>query len=61
VKVTTYHNSVISLALGAMLLALGFPAEAQQPKKVPQIGYVSGTGRPSDPGPRENRGVTQAW
>jgi ABC-type uncharacterized transport system substrate-binding protein len=29
------------LALCAMLLALSFPAEAQQPKKVPRIGYLS--------------------
>ena len=29
------------LALTAMLFALGFPAEAQQPKKVPRIGYLS--------------------
>ena len=26
-------------------------AEAQQPTKIPRIGYVSGTGSPSDPGP----------
>ena len=30
-----------SFALCAMLIALGFPAEAQQPKKVPRIGYVA--------------------
>ena len=30
-----------SFALGVMLIALGFPAEAQQPKKVPRIGYLS--------------------
>jgi putative ABC transport system substrate-binding protein len=29
------------LALGAMLLALCLPAEAQQPKKIPRIGYLS--------------------
>ena len=28
------------LALGALLLALSFPADAQQPKKVPRIGYL---------------------
>ena len=32
------------MALGAMLLALSFPANAQQPKKVPRIGYlIAGT------------------
>src|SRR5262245_21864571 len=30
-----------SFVLGAMLIALGFPVEAQQPKKVPLIGYLS--------------------
>jgi putative tryptophan/tyrosine transport system substrate-binding protein len=35
-------KKVIRLALGAMLLALSFPAEAQQSKKVPRIGFLSG-------------------
>jgi len=30
------------IALGAMLLALSVPAEAQQPAKVPRIGFLSG-------------------
>src|SRR5881397_2173682 len=33
-------KNVICLALGAMLLLLGLPAGAQQPKKVPRIGYL---------------------
>ena len=36
-------KQVICLALGALLFALSFPAEAQQPKKVPRIGYLSGS------------------
>jgi len=32
-----------SFALGVMLMTLGFPAEAQQPKKVHRIGYLSST------------------
>ena len=32
------------LTLSAMLFAVSFHAEAQQPKKVPRIGYVSGSG-----------------
>lgn len=32
------------LTFCAILLALCLPAEAQQPKKVPRIGYLSGTG-----------------
>ncbi len=34
-------KKIICLALCALLLALGLPAEAQQPKKVPRIGYLS--------------------
>jgi putative ABC transport system substrate-binding protein len=37
---------VMIIALASIHLA-----EAQQPKKVPRIGYVSGTGNPSNPGP----------
>jgi ABC-type uncharacterized transport system substrate-binding protein len=33
----------ICLALGALLLALSFPVQAQQPKKVPRLGYLSNT------------------
>jgi putative ABC transport system substrate-binding protein len=35
------RKTVVSFALCAMLFALCFPAEAQQPKKVPRIGYLS--------------------
>src|SRR5262249_36364896 len=34
------------LAVGALLIALCFPAQAQQPTKIPRIGYFSG-GSPS--------------
>jgi putative ABC transport system substrate-binding protein len=34
------NHSVIQLALAAMLLSLGFTAEAQQPKKVPRVGFL---------------------
>ena len=35
------RKKVFRLALCALLLALSFPAHAQQPKKVPRIGYLS--------------------
>ena len=35
------------LALGALLFALCFSAEAQQPAKVPRIGFVAGDSAPS--------------
>jgi len=34
-------NKIFCRALCALLLALGFPAQAQQPKKVPQIGILT--------------------
>ena len=37
----------IHLSLSAMLLALSFPAEAQQPTKTPRIGYLAGTHAPA--------------
>jgi len=35
-------KTIFSLAVGGLLLALGFPSEAQQAKKVPRIGYLIG-------------------
>ena len=35
------HKKITRLALCALLLALPFPAQAQQPKKIPRIGYLS--------------------
>ena len=40
------NQRVFSLALGAMLFALSYSASAQQPKKIPRIGYLS-SGTPS--------------
>jgi len=37
----TMSKKVFCLALGALLLALSFPAQAQQSKKVYRIGYLS--------------------
>ncbi len=34
-------KKIISFVLGALLLALSVPIEAQQPKKVPRIGFLS--------------------
>ena len=36
------NKKVILLALGAMLLALSFAAHAQQPARIPRIGYLTG-------------------
>jgi len=39
------HKKITRRAFCSMLLALRFPAQAQQPKKLPTIGYLS----PLDP------------
>jgi putative ABC transport system substrate-binding protein len=41
-------KKIISLAIAAMILALSFPAQAQQPKSVPRIGFLSRDLHPSD-------------
>jgi ABC-type uncharacterized transport system substrate-binding protein len=41
-------QTITTFALSAMLLALSFPAHAQQPKKIPTIGFMRG-GSPTDP------------
>jgi len=41
------RKKIIGLALAAMLLALSFPVQAQQPAKIPRIGFVSGRGEPT--------------
>src|ERR687895_1989391 len=42
------RRTLTSFALAAMLFALSFPAEAQQPKKVYRIGYLSGSDAATD-------------
>jgi putative tryptophan/tyrosine transport system substrate-binding protein len=48
--VVPIYKSIISLGLTIMLLALNCLAEAQQPGKVPRIGFLSGRD-PKTPGP----------
>ena len=43
VRENPMSKKVICVALGAMLFALCVPVAAQQPKKVPRIGYLSGS------------------
>src|ERR1700752_2159450 len=45
------RKNVIRLTLCAMLFALSSSAAAQQPARIPRIGYVSGSGSSSNPGP----------
>src|SRR5262245_3368494 len=41
-------KAILSLAVGCLLSAIGFSAEAQQPKKVPRIGYLAANDPASD-------------
>src|SRR5215831_16599539 len=41
------NRNIFSIAPWVLLLALSVPAEAQQPKKVPRIGYLSTASPPS--------------
>jgi putative tryptophan/tyrosine transport system substrate-binding protein len=50
VTITSSYRSVVTLAVGLIILAAIVPAEAQQPKKVPHIGFVGSSGDPSNPG-----------
>ena len=45
------HKKNTTLVLCALLLAYCFSAAAQQPAKIPRIGYLSATGDSSNPGP----------
>jgi ABC-type uncharacterized transport system substrate-binding protein len=43
---------VLSILFVVVLLAVAVIAEAQQPKKIPRIGFMSATGDPHTPGPQ---------
>jgi len=45
-------RKIIGLTFSALLFLLSFPAEAQQPKKVPRIGYMT-AGFPSSTSTKE--------
>ena len=45
------NKKMIVSLLAALILASFHLAEAQQPKKVPRIGFVSGSGNTNNPGP----------
>ena len=46
------NRRIFGMIIVTLLLGVNFPARAQQqPKKIPRIGYVSGTGSTSNPEP----------
>ena len=47
------RNKIFSLALGALFFAICFSAAAQQPKKVPRIGFLGSTSFATNTGRRE--------
>ncbi|HET8563554.1 MAG TPA: ABC transporter substrate-binding protein [Candidatus Binatia bacterium] len=42
------NSRMTGLAVGALLFAISFPAEAQQPKKVPRVGYLAAVSASAD-------------
>jgi len=48
-------KKLIRLALCALLFALSIPVEAQQPAKIPRVGYLTGTREPTQDAPDANR------
>ena len=44
-----------SILVAVILLAVAVIAEAQQPKKIPRIGYLTGTREPTRDAPDANR------
>src|SRR5262245_66415227 len=44
------NRTILALAVMSVLFALGLSAEAQK-SKIPRVGYISGTGSESNPGP----------
>ena len=48
------NRKIICFALSAMLFALCVSADAQQPNKVPRIGFLSGRGNPTPTAPDPN-------
>jgi len=44
------RKDIIGVALSAMLFALCFSADAQQPTKIPRVGFLSGSGDLNTPG-----------
>ena len=49
------NRKICCLALAALLIALCSSAEAQQPAKIPRIGYLTGTREPTRDAPDANR------
>jgi ABC-type uncharacterized transport system substrate-binding protein len=45
------RGKFFGLAISTLLLALCFPAHAQQPKPIPRVGFLSPRGNPKNPGP----------
>jgi putative tryptophan/tyrosine transport system substrate-binding protein len=45
-------KKIVLSVVASLIFAFVYLAEAQQPKKIPRIGIMTGTGNPKDPGPR---------
>jgi putative ABC transport system substrate-binding protein len=45
------NKKIVFIAVAILFLVIVHRVEAQQPKKIPRVGYVSGSGDASNPGP----------
>jgi hypothetical protein len=45
----TKFHSVRALALSVLVVAITFPVQAQQPTKIPRIGYITAASRSTIP------------
>src|SRR4030095_5914564 len=45
------RKQFFGFALSLLILAVCVSAEAQEPRKVPRVGYMTSTGNSNDPGP----------
>jgi len=55
------YRKLTGVGLCAFFLALGFSVEAQQPKNVPRIGYLSGTDPATDAPRSEGIRLAAMW
>jgi hypothetical protein len=55
------HKKITVLTLCAMLFALSYSASAQQPKKVPRIGYLTGADAATESAGSEGIRLAAMW
>jgi ABC-type uncharacterized transport system substrate-binding protein len=59
IKANSMHKKIATLALCALLFAHSYQAQAQEPTKVPRIGYLTGSSPPTNATPDLNADAFQ--